>query len=151
VADLHRHSADRWRFASPSFRRMPPGVRQDRFVALIRANDADIAAILSPEQVARLKQISLQRQGLSAFHEPDVIAALKLTPNQRERLGAIEFDAFPRPQGSRQRSPEQAFSAAMKKVYSVLTEEQGALWKKMIGEPFVGPRPPGGGPSQRAG
>jgi len=145
VAELRHRAAERGHAACHGFHRLSAADRQARFVALARANEADIAVTLTPERVHRLRQITLQRQGLAAFREPDVIAALKLTADQRDRIRAIEFDATfgppsgPRPGGQR---PDPGW--AMKRVQAVLAADQRAKWRELVGEPFTAaPRPPG--------
>jgi serine/threonine protein kinase len=122
--------------------RMTPAVRRDRIVAQARATEADLVTILSPDQMTRLKQISLQRQGLSAFHEPDVVSELKLTADQRDRIRTIEFNSMVRPPGSPPRQPQQTYRSAMRSVNTtVLAPDQRARWQKMVGEPFQDSRP----------
>jgi hypothetical protein len=141
VAELHRRAADRSRAEFRGFHRLSPAARRERFVALARAAESDIAAALTPDQVGRLRQIALQRQGLAAFREPDVVAALKLTPDQRDRIQAVEFDATFGPPGSQPRSAEQSLRWAVRRARGVLTEEQRAKWDELAGAPFTA-RPP---------
>jgi len=49
-----------------------------------------LRAILQPEQVKRLEQITLQASGISAFKNEMVIKALEITKEQQEKLSAIE-------------------------------------------------------------
>jgi hypothetical protein len=187
VAELSRRLADQRHEKLQGFYRLTPDERQRRFVELARANEAEVAGILSPEALVRLRQIALQGQGAAAFREVDVIEGLKLTAEQRERIRAIDGDPPPgkpdRPEpgpgpgpgrgpgGSRgpgggppgqrggppheggprgngpegrpppwvQRDPRSR--AVPEKLLVVLTPDQLAAWKKMIGEPFSGPLP----------
>ncbi len=61
----------------------------------MKAHEAQIGAILTREQLARLQQIVLQLHGAHAFREPEVVAALKLTPEQREQLRTIGVHGRP--------------------------------------------------------
>jgi len=126
--------------------------RQSKFVERVRTNDALLAKILTPAQFVRLRQIALQCQGVLAFRDPDVVAALKITPEQRSRLRAIDVNIFfgkperrgppgqegpPRPPGP---SHEQNYRELMERIQAVLTEEQRIRWKEMTGEPFTAAR-----------
>jgi serine/threonine protein kinase len=64
------------------------------FVERAIAEDKALAHILEPEQQHRLKQIWLQWQGLRAFREPEVVDALHLTAEQRDKIRGIEKESF---------------------------------------------------------
>ena len=49
-----------------------------------------LKAILQPEQMERLEQITLQASGISALKNEMVIKALEITKEQQEKLSAIE-------------------------------------------------------------
>jgi eukaryotic-like serine/threonine-protein kinase len=87
--------------------------------------------ILNDEQTKRLKQLALQFQGIKAFHESEVIAALQLTAEQRAQFRILEselrFISFPFPGGGR---PGDGFDPAPK-----------APWLKQ------GPKPRGDSPN----
>jgi serine/threonine protein kinase len=147
------------------FRPGPEGER--RRLAWAREQEAEVARVLRPEQLRRFKQIALQAQGVGAFREPEVAAALKLTAEQRERLRAIESDVFfahpdrPRPGLSLPdpagKTAAEVREAAMARARAVLTEEQLRRWKELIGEQYRGPlpgplgRPPGPPPGPPPG
>ena len=57
-----------------------------RFVELAAEHDRVLNALLSPEQRARLMQISIQSTGIYAFREPDIVQALGLSAEQRAHL-----------------------------------------------------------------
>jgi hypothetical protein len=124
------------------FPRLALGERERRRVALARDQEADVAKLLTPEQFRRFQQIALQDLGPAAFRDPDLVAALKLTAEQRERIRAIEIDTlFGKPDGFRPGQPPtwearaEAMRSAMEKAQALLTEEQARQWKKMTGEP----------------
>ena len=52
------------------------------------------AATLTPFQLQRLAQMTLQLQGPRAFSQPEVIAKLHLSDAQRQAIRQIEMDAF---------------------------------------------------------
>jgi serine/threonine protein kinase len=144
VAELRARAGTRGHAMCHNFHRLSAAERRERFVNLARANEADISATLTPAQVQRLRQIALQRQGLSAFREPDVIAALQLTNAQRDRIRTIEFETNfgSAPGAPRFGPPDQ--KKAVQRAERVLTPEQAVVWRGLVGEPFTPPRP---GPS----
>ena len=115
-----------------------------RLLALARENESSLASILTSAQLQRLPQISLQRQGPRALHESDVVNALKLTMEQRERIRTLEMEnePFP-PPGSRRGEPDEARQertrSAFQRILTVLTPEQSAKWSLMTGKPYLGP------------
>ncbi len=126
-----------------------------RFAELIRSEDTLVSTILTAEQDRRLRQIALQSQGLAAFRDPNVIAALKLTAEQSKRIRTIEAETFffgpsqgkPHgpPKDDFRKGFEQKQQAARQRALAVLTEEQVRTWREMTGAPFrskFGP-PPG--------
>ncbi len=141
VAELRKRDTERSGALFRSSHRLPPATRRERFLALARENEAEIAAALTLQQLGRLKQIALQMQGLSAFHEPDVVSELKLSTGQRERIRMIEFNATLGPPGPQQRPPQQPTKWAMRQVHGVLSPEQRTRWQKMVGESFQESRP----------
>ena len=103
--------------------------------------------ILKPEQVKRLKQISLQQSGSRAFSEPEVAEALKLSDEQKEKIKTIQEDAAKEmrglftPDGDRaeaRKKMEAARKATDEKVQGVLSAEQKSKFKDLAGEPFKG-------------
>jgi serine/threonine protein kinase len=138
--------------------KISPADRERRFVELIRAEDKTVSTILTAEQDRRLRQISWQTQGLAAFRDGQVITALKLSAEQRERIRTIEAESFfgPLPpskgMGSRmedfRKNFEKRQNAAREQAIGILTDEQKRTWREMVGPPFTGtvgfgPMPPG--------
>lgn len=150
IAELSRRMAEQRDASFKEFHRLAEEERRKRFLELARANEAAVAGILSPQQIRRLRQIALQRRGPMAFHDRDVVAALKLTPTQREQIRNIEADLLfikpfgfgPPPPGSPPPPPklrEQSMRTAMEQMLALLTPEQTQQWKELTGEPFNGP------------
>jgi serine/threonine protein kinase len=122
------------------------------------ANEKAIQAILAPDQVERLAQLSIQSRGLRAFREPKVTAALRFTAAQQERIQEIldgnhlvmhvirEYTMSDgNPQDVRRISDEVKRSA-IDKIIQLLQEDQQAQWQRLAGRPFQGEfRGPGGG------
>jgi len=106
----------------------------------------DVADVLKPDQVKRLKQIDLQTRRSFAFQDPDVQKELNLTDDQKDKIKTIGEDARKEMreigQGGQgnQEETRKKFAALQKdvdeKIQAVLTPEQKKSWKEMTGEPF---------------
>lgn len=131
--------------------RGPRGVLPDS----IREYNAKIAALISPQQSKRLRQIALQWQGPRALLENEVAAMLELTTEQRLQIREIERQLMGVPPGLQVQRPRPAFPDAnarrdaMEQILSVLGPRQRSLWQGLIGDPYTGPilGPPMGMPS----
>lgn len=114
-----------------------------------------LADVLKPEQIKRLKQIELQQQGLRAFSNPEVVEALKLTDSQKASIKGISGDLQKETReifselggfGKGKLDPERFAEVNKKidkltkeymgKVEEVLDDSQKKTWKEMIGEAF---------------
>src|SRR5439155_17820754 len=94
IDNLKKRQDDQWQGLFREFRNLPPDKRSERFLDMARKNETAVAAILSPEELHRLRQIALQCQGPMAFRDPQVARELKLTAEQRSRIRAIEAEMF---------------------------------------------------------
>ncbi len=114
-----------------------------------------LADALKPEQVARLKGIHYQTQGVSAFEDHEVAAALKLTADQKSAVekavaeaNAEMRNAFQGDRESIRTKMGEIRKDAIAKVEAKLTAEQKAEYARLIGAPFEvrfeGGRGPGG-------
>jgi eukaryotic-like serine/threonine-protein kinase len=153
----------------------PPNSERPKPILIIAeiAADKETAAkkILTTDQIRRLKQIDLQVKGAFAFHDPDVVAALKLTAEQKAKIWTIEGNSFigPPPEwgrggpgghrggggpgkpsgsgpGDMRRNSDRDGRSLTDQILDVLTAEQLARWKEMKGEPFKGKMMPFGFP-----
>ncbi len=106
--------------------------------------------VLKPDQAKRLWQIVLQQRGPHAFADAEVADALGLRRDQRDSIHQIEEDArrsfF---KGHALKHPDDFWKGEHDQLLGVLTEEQKAKWKEMIGDPLQGEirldgRPPHG-------
>jgi len=142
VAALSARAAGRWTDAFGDPARLPRPTERVR-IALeqARANEAEVDAILTPPQRIRLRQIALQSEGPAAFREPEVVEALGLTTGQRERIRAIEDEAFFGQIREMQsgRPLENAGKPAVGRILAVLTAEQARRWNELAGDPIRGP------------
>ena len=139
---------------------------------------AKLSDILETKQIERLDQIALQASGTQVYADPDVIASLKLSEKQQEKIKEINRTAsekrremFGRPgEGGAGGGDFQERMAKMneltaqqsKDLEAVLTADQKAQFAKMKGKEFDvaqlrqgGGRRPGGegqrGDGQRGG
>jgi hypothetical protein len=104
-----------------------------------------IGEFLKPEQIARLKQISYQQRGATAFSDPEVAQKLNLSETQKTEIRDIV-------RASQEKMPSREDfqsdrEAAMKKIQEVnketlsaaaakLNDEQQKTWKELLGAPF---------------
>jgi hypothetical protein len=105
-----------------------------------------LAEVLTPQQLARLKQISLQSVGIKAFVDPDVEKALDLTSDQKKQLKDLDeathkgtFDVYLK-FGQNTKEAREKIEALNKesvaKAVSLLTDKQKQAWKDLVKEPF---------------
>jgi hypothetical protein len=142
--------------------------RMRKFGEVMAANQKQVNEILDPKQQARLKQLEIQQGGLRSLGRPDVQASLKLSQDQknrigeamqgeREAMGAI-FQGF---QPGQPPSPEQR-EANMKKMQEVrsgtdaklntiLSPAQKQQFEAMQGAKFTFPAFGGPGGRRRGG
>ncbi len=139
--------------------------RSQQLLSEMKAHETSIAEILTVPQLSRLHQIALQLRGPQAFQEPEVIAALELTREQRETLREIckrsppgfmrgpdhepNFRGgmqgkFGRPDGRDEghrgpprRGPRPESGSEMRRALAVLTTEQRQRFATLTGPPFT--------------
>jgi hypothetical protein len=123
--------------------------RQQKLAELGKAGRGTLDAILDETQRTRLRQITLQQRGARAFADPQVAEALGLDDEQKSRLQDLADKAREEMRslfqgaagGDRtelRKKLEAARAAASEKIQGLLTAEQQAKWKELIGEPFKG-------------
>jgi serine/threonine protein kinase len=133
------------------FLRLTREQQRQRFVDEARADDKALRAMLTPGQLARLRQLSLQARGLAAFEEAEIVERLKLTAEQRDRIRGIGFGPPPgmpifrgRPGPGPFGGPgkggddQERKKSVLNQALSVLTEAQRAQWRELTGMPFQG-------------
>ena len=94
IEELSRRMEARQKDVFRDFHRLTDKEREQRVREMFRANEGDVAAILTQEQRNRLRQIELQRKGTGAFREANILKELKLTLEQKKRIEAIEAETF---------------------------------------------------------
>jgi hypothetical protein len=105
------------------------------------ASEKDVGKLLKPEQARRLAQLRLQQLGVGAFQDDAVKKALALTPEQRKAVAAIRQEAQA-PRGQPAAAPERGNQPPLDRAVGLLTPEQTARWRELVGEPFRGVLPP---------
>jgi serine/threonine protein kinase len=140
-----------WRQSLEDVGRLPPAERGRRAIERARIYEVEVNELLTPAQRLRLCQIALQAEGPGAFGEPEVVAELKLTQEQREQIRMIEEEVIfgwlrgpsqGKPPGARDKSTNE-------RLLAVLTEEQTRRWKSLAGEPVTFAIVPFGSPDAR--
>ncbi|HEX7446238.1 MAG TPA: hypothetical protein VF306_01765 [Pirellulales bacterium] len=119
--------------------------------------DEKLAGILNAEQLARLEELRLQREGSAALLRPEVANKLGLSDEQRRQLGDLQAKArgagagganFQQMSEDERREffaqMQQRREAADKQMLAVLTAEQRQTIDEMKGEAFTFPPPPSG-------
>lgn len=121
----------------------------------------ELGDILKKEQVDRLKEIDRQNQGINAFHDEEVVSALKLTDSQKTSIKGFTTDFGKDSQEIRSEAglgggkggggkggfdPEKMAEMNKKiqktskeyvaKAVDLLNDEQKKTWKTLTGEPF---------------
>jgi hypothetical protein len=106
-----------------------------------------VQEILKPDQAKRFRQILLQEQGIQTFFRPEVVSALGITKEQKEKIQAIQEESRKQVKGLRQpggdrekiqKKMAELTKAGAEKVVKILTDDQKAKWKEMTGAPFTG-------------
>jgi serine/threonine protein kinase len=170
LADLDKQLAPERGEMFRNFNRLTVEDRRARFLELARKNEAGTRAVLRPDQLVRLRQIDLQVRGLMAFRDPAVVAALKLTDEQKDRIKLIQAERMfgpgpggpradfgrhegprgpgphfgPKDRGPKDKGPDEMRRADVERVLALLTDDQRARWQELTGRAFAGCRPPFG-------
>ena len=130
-----------------------------------KATEEKVREILTGEQFKRLKQIELQQQGTAALMRPDIGQALGITDDQRAKMREASEGVRDKMRGLfenvRDMSEDERAGLrdkmgkiradSEKALMAVLTDDQKAKLKEVMGKPFDLPRPefgrggPGGG------
>jgi hypothetical protein len=107
--------------------------------------DERVAEMLDAKQLARLKQLRLQREGVGALTRGDIAEKLVLTDEQKKKINGE--------QPSFNFGPPRPNPRAMTNALAHLTDEQKAKWTELTGAEFKFPQnafgPPGFGGQER--
>jgi hypothetical protein len=100
---------------------------------------------LKPEQIARLKQISVQVRGAMAFSDAEVAKKLNLTDSQKTDIQQVIQDSrsempsredFQNDREAATQKMREVNKATLAKAESKLNDEQQKTWKELLGAPF---------------
>lgn len=129
-----------------------------RMEELQKKTDEAMKSVLSEEQITRLRQLDIQRQGAQALGRPDVAEKLGLTDEQKTKMREIQeaarpdFSAFGNLRDASPEEREKVMSEMRSKrekadadVMALLDTEQKAIWESLIGEKFNFPAQQFGG------
>ena len=107
-----------------------------------------LAEVLEPGQLKRLRQVTLQQEGSFALGQDEVRKELKITQEQMEKFQAVvqelqksveplvkQAQAGGKPEEIRPKI-EQLRKEHAKKLEAVLTDAQKKQWKELLGPPF---------------
>lgn len=120
-----------------------------------KAFEEKMNKVLKPEQIARLKELSLQRQGAMGLLNPEIAKDVGLTEDQQKKMEGIRDSARPPALNFREASQEEREKwmtenrerqeKAQAELLAVLTDEQKAKFAEMKGAEFKFPEPRFGG------
>lgn len=110
---------------------------------------AKVDKILDPAQSTRMKELSIQRRGVEALQDDEVVKALKVTDEQKTKLAALRDEAGEKQQeivqavlaGGGDRSGIREKVQALQKEFggkalALLTTEQSEAFDKLKGAKF---------------
>jgi hypothetical protein len=133
--------------------------RMKKAMAIFKEAEADVFAVLKPDQARRLRQIALQQQPLArALENPEVARGLNLSQEQAKEvrairegtakeIGKVSEGAQSRPEV--RKKTDELIRASEAKALQVLTAEQKTKWKELLGPPFTGELQRGAGPGAK--
>jgi len=127
--------------------------------------DPELKKVLTPEQYTRLRQIIWQMPGANRLDDPDLVKALDVKPEQREKLDALTVEIFGKQVAilnpNRGRGPADADAPKKmaelnvewsKKINEILSTAQQEKLAELKGKPFdaslLQSQPTGGGPGR---
>jgi hypothetical protein len=129
----------------------PAAEGEKRWRTLVQESEKTVAALLTPTQLRRFRQIRLQQVGALALNDPKLAEELKLTESQRKAVKVIvearkaQTDKVLADKDLTEREVAAKLTdltkAADTNIRNLLTAGQKAKWEEMIGEPFRWPTP----------
>ena len=156
IVTAHREEARALRTTGRNMRDLTPEERTKareeqtkKRTALLKKTETKFAAVLDKAQMKRLKEITLQQQGIRALTSEPVVASLKITKEQTEKIRAAmqanatemrEMMQSMRGGGGDRTQMREKMAALRKKgetaVLAVLSKEQQAGFDKLKGAKF---------------
>ncbi len=148
--ELLRRAEELWHSMFRDIGQVSAAELDRRFIERSRLNEADLKAMLSPDQLRRLYQLDLQADIVAALREPEVVAKVKLTDKQRDQIRTIEQQEmalwrakheFKQPQAKEDAASESTPTLDKnERILQVLTAEQQIAWRELTGTPLPGLR-----------
>jgi Spy/CpxP family protein refolding chaperone len=122
------------------------GDRRAKFEELEKENKKFLEDTLSAAQRKRLEQITLQVSGLQQLTRPEVARVLGLTEEQQSKFKEMQKEArkalveliSSKDREGRNEKLAKLREEVDKKIEAVLTDEQKAKARELVGEPFKG-------------
>jgi serine/threonine protein kinase len=126
--------------------------RRQKLYDIARRDEQILLRILNKDQLRRLQQIELQKQGPAAFHQTYPVGMLRLTDKQKRQIRQISEEAMAAiRRGPPQKTVEPNWNSDWRErvqkaeveqvVTTVLTAEQMTRWREMVGAPIQNGRP----------
>ena len=128
------------------------GEIRNRVEGLIAKIDGKIEKLLDVDQMKRLKQLRLQFEAAAAFSQPEVVAKLKLTEDQKTQIKKIQDDSLGQLRsGLNRNASQEARQAALTKlqesrakslkdIMALLDDDQLLSWNELTGKEFKFPQ-----------
>jgi Spy/CpxP family protein refolding chaperone len=150
VQETLRETREKYQGDYAALRDASPDVRSAKMATLNESvnNDVKKALSFSAEQSKRFDQICLQAHELQAFANPTIQEKLKVTSDQKSKIGEIVeaahnsvAGAFNKDASEQERTDARNKRAAAQKeniakVHALLTDDQMKAWKELTGEPI---------------
>jgi Spy/CpxP family protein refolding chaperone len=120
---------------------------KDKLMEIGQASEKAMLAVLDDGQKKRFKQIEIQSERLGAFQKEEVVKALNLADDQKEKIktiaedvnkdvGDLRKEAFTDKTGEARKKIAALNKEGMEKAVAVLNDAQKAKWKELTGDPF---------------
>ena len=125
---------------------MPEAARKEAFVKLAQANDKFLTDTLNAKQSKRLDQITMQFTALTQLTKPEMIKELKLSDDQVKKFKDMQVEARKalveileaKERAGKGEKVMKLRDETRAKILAVLTDEQKAKVREMVGPPFEG-------------
>jgi hypothetical protein len=120
--------------------------RRQKLMELAKENKQFLDDNLSQDQRKRLFQITLQVTGLHELNRPEVAKGLNLTEEQQQKFKELQQEhrkqlveiIHPKEREGRNEKLAKLREDTRDKVIAILTDEQKAKVRELVGEPFKG-------------
>jgi Spy/CpxP family protein refolding chaperone len=143
---IHSFATEKWKKAR-EIHKLPAAEQDAKYNELTKENEKFLSSLLTADQRTRLDQIALQVAGLLTAGRPDIASKLKLTSDQKKKLEALHKEAHKEAKAIlKEATDANTKHEELKKLHEtnkthligLLTSEQKAIWKTLIGPEFKG-------------